>query len=83
MSDAELTEVRDVAESLGVQLELGTRGIQKSHVVNYLDIASKLGATFLRTMLHTPDHKPSVSAAVALLSEVIPVCADRGITIRS
>jgi 3-oxoisoapionate decarboxylase len=81
MSDAELARLRDIAESLGVQLELGTRGVQKSHVVNYLDIASALGATFLRTMLHAPDHKPSVQEAVALLSEVIPVCADRGITI--
>jgi 3-oxoisoapionate decarboxylase len=81
MSDAELRQVRDVAQSSGVQLELGTRGIQKPHLVNYLDIALKLGATFLRTMLHIPDHKPSVSEAVGLLNEVIPVCADRGITI--
>jgi 3-oxoisoapionate decarboxylase len=81
MSDAELAEIRDVADSSGVQLELGTRGIQKSHLMNYLDIASKLGATFLRTMLHVPDHKPSVSEAIALLNEVLPVCADRGTTI--
>ena len=81
MSDAELVQVRDVAESSGVQLELGTRGIQKSHLLNYLDLASKLGATFLRTMLHIPDHKPSVFEAIGLLNEVIPVCADRGITI--
>jgi len=81
MSDAELAEVRDVAESSGVQLELGTRGIQKQHLMNYLDIASKLGATFLRTMLHTSDHKPSVPEAIALLNQVIPVCADRGTTI--
>jgi 3-oxoisoapionate decarboxylase len=81
MSDAELAEVKDVAESSGIQLELGTRGIQTSHLVNFLDIASKLGATFLRTMLHTPDHKPSVHEAIALLNEVLPVCADRGMTI--
>jgi sugar phosphate isomerase/epimerase len=81
MSDSELAEVRDVAESSGVQLELGTRGIQTSHLMNYLDIASKLGATFLRTMLHTPDHRPSVPEAVALLKEVLPAFSERGTTI--
>jgi hypothetical protein len=72
MSDAELAELRDVAESSGIKLELGTRGIQKSHLMNYLDIASKLGSTFLRTMLHTPDHKPSVPEAIAFLNEDYP-----------
>jgi sugar phosphate isomerase/epimerase len=81
MSDTELAEVRDVAESSGIQLELGTRGIQKSHLTNYLDIASKLDSTFLRTMLHTSDHKPSVPEAIALLNKVLPTCADRGVTI--
>jgi sugar phosphate isomerase/epimerase len=81
MSDDELAEVRDVAESSGIQLELGTRGIQTLHLMNYLDIAWKLGVTFLRTMLHTPDHKPSVPEAIALLNEVLPAFADRGITI--
>jgi sugar phosphate isomerase/epimerase len=72
MTDTELAELRDVAESSGVQLELGTRGIQTSHLMNYLDIAQKLGSTFVRTMLHTADNKPSVPEAVALLKEVLP-----------
>jgi 3-oxoisoapionate decarboxylase len=81
MTDTELAEVRDVAESLGVQLELGTGGIQTSHLMDYLDIAQKLGSTFVRTMLHTPDHKPSVPEAVALLKEVLPAFTERGTTI--
>ena len=81
MSDSELAEVRDVAESSGVQLELGTRGIQTSHLMNYLDIASKLGSTFLRTMLHTPDHKPSVPEAITLLKEALPAFTERDTTI--
>jgi 3-oxoisoapionate decarboxylase len=81
MSDAQLAEVRDVAKTSGIQLELGTRGIQKTHLMSYLDTASKLGSTFLRTMLHTPDHKPTVPEAIALLKEVLPAFADRGTTI--
>jgi len=81
MSDAELAEVKDVAEASGIQLELGTRSIQKSHLMKYLDIGSKLGVTFLRTMLHTPDHKPSVPEAISLLNEVLPAFVQRGMTI--
>jgi 3-oxoisoapionate decarboxylase len=81
MSHSALAEVREVAESSSVQLELGTRGIQTSHLMNYLDIASNLGSTFLRTMLHTPDDKPSVPEAIALLKEVLPAFTERGITI--
>ena len=32
MSDTELAEVRDVAESSGIQLELGTHGAFRNHI---------------------------------------------------
>ncbi|MER7787536.1 sugar phosphate isomerase/epimerase family protein [Streptomyces sp. NPDC097640] len=79
--DAELADLRALAEELGIQLELGTRGVRPSHLLKYLDLADKLGATFVRSMLNTNDHRPTVDEAVALLHEALPAYAERGVTV--
>ena len=66
-SDADLAEIRGAARAADIQLELGTRGVQTAHLLNYLDLATKLDVTFVRSMLNTADHRPSVPEAVTLL----------------
>jgi sugar phosphate isomerase/epimerase len=80
-SDADLAEIRRVAEAAGIRLELGTRGVTPEHLRTYLDLATKLDVTFVRSMLNTADHRPSVSEAVSLLRETLPSFAERGVTI--
>ncbi|WNE98505.1 sugar phosphate isomerase/epimerase [Streptomyces luomodiensis] len=80
-SDERLAEVRATADSLGIRLELGTRGVRPGHLRTYLDLAEKLGATFVRSMLNTNDHRPTVPEAVELLREAVPGYAERGVTL--
>jgi len=81
LSDDELAAVRHAADTFGVQIELGTRGIQLAHLRTYLGLAGKLGATFVRSMINTANHRPSASEAIDVLRRVVPEFAARGATI--
>ncbi|RDH79718.1 sugar phosphate isomerase/epimerase [Mycolicibacterium moriokaense] len=81
LSVSELTDLRDTAADLGIELELGTRGVRPAHLHRYLELCDQLGATMLRSMLHTADHKPSTEEAVALLTEAMPSFESAGVTV--
>jgi sugar phosphate isomerase/epimerase len=77
----DLDRLRNHASRRGVQLELGTRGVQPEHLRRYLDIARRLDATMLRSMINTNDHRPSTAEAVDLLRSVASALEDAGVTI--
>jgi sugar phosphate isomerase/epimerase len=76
LTAAELADLRGTAADLGIELELGTRGIQPEHLHRYLDLCGQLGASMLRSMLNT-----STGAAVALLKEAMPAFESHGVTV--
>ncbi|MFI6160142.1 sugar phosphate isomerase/epimerase family protein [Micromonospora haikouensis] len=80
-SDGELERLRRRASALGVRLELGTRGVDGPHLARYLDLAGRLDVGFVRTMLNTAAHRPTVAEAVTLLVAALPGYAARGVTI--
>jgi sugar phosphate isomerase/epimerase len=81
MSKAELRDLRDTAADLDITLELGTRGISLAHLDRYRELAAILGVRFVRTMLHTAEHKPAPEEAIALLREAMPAYRDQGVTV--
>jgi sugar phosphate isomerase/epimerase len=81
MSEAELRAVRATADSLGISLELGTKGIRTEHLRRFLHIAKILGAPLLRTMFNTPGHIPTADEAVEIFTEVLPEFKAAGVRI--
>jgi sugar phosphate isomerase/epimerase len=81
LSLPELRDLRDMATDLGIMLELGTRGITVEHLERYRELAAVLGVRFVRSMLHTADHKPSASEAIELLRQIEPRYRDQGVTL--
>ena len=81
LTAAELTDLRDTAADLDIDLELGTRGVEPAHLHHYLDICGQLGATTLRSMLNTATHQPTIVEAVALLKEAMPSFESDGVTV--
>lgn len=71
-STAELQELRQQADRLGMQLELGTRGLVNSHLQRYLDIADVLNVSVLRSMFNSATSRPSLSEAAAMIEGVLP-----------
>ncbi|APS28886.1 sugar phosphate isomerase/epimerase [Pectobacterium brasiliense] len=72
LSSAELEKLRQRAVDLGIQLELGTRGLATDHLTRYLTMARALDVRFIRTMFNTATHKPTQDEALALLHRVLP-----------
>lgn len=81
MNDAELEDVRATADSLGISLELGTKGIRPEHLHKFLHTAGILGSPLLRTMLYAPGHTPTAQEAVDILKKVLPAFEAAGVKI--
>ena len=77
----ELRALRSLAEELGVTLELGTRGLATGHLTKYPGIAEALGARVLRSMVYSPELRPTLGEAEVLLRNVLPAFESSGVTI--
>jgi sugar phosphate isomerase/epimerase len=77
----DLDRLSSHASRRGVRLELGTRGIQPEHLSRYLNIARRLDATMLRSMINTGDHRPSSDEAIGLLASAATAFERAGVTL--
>jgi 3-oxoisoapionate decarboxylase len=80
-SDEELAGLRERAQQLEVDIELGTRGVTPEHLARYLELAKALDATMVRSMVNTADHKPTEEEAERMLREALPAYEAAGVTI--
>lgn len=78
-SAQELTQLREFSRSVGVQLELGTRGIAPEHLERFLLIAQTLEVTLVRSMLYSGDDRPTPQQAVDRLLAAMPAYEVAGV----
>lgn len=78
---AALSDLRAHAETLGVELELGTRGIRREHLNPYLGLAELLGVSLIRTMQNTATDHPGPDEFDAELRQMLDELSDRGVTL--
>ena len=71
MSPSELDGLSNTAKALGIDLELGTRGTSPSHLGQYLEIAKRLDAKLIRSMVQTTASEYSLDKTVNELRELI------------
>lgn len=76
-----LRELRERAEILGLELELGTRTIGREHLGYSLGIAEGLGASTLRSMIRAPEIADGPLAAIEELRSLLPRLERAGITL--
>ncbi|MEV5069722.1 sugar phosphate isomerase/epimerase [Microbacterium sp. LMI12-1-1.1] len=63
MSDVELTDAAAAARDLGIVIELGTKGIEPERLARFLDLAGVFDARLVRSMLYSPDTRPTLAQA--------------------
>ncbi len=80
-SAAELRELRAMADGLGIRLELGTKGITVERLATFLQLATMLGATLVRSMTNGPGSRPTTAEAEGLLRTALPAYEDAGVTL--
>ena len=68
LSNKELSQLKTTADSLGIALEVGTRGIATSNIARFLEIAAILGSPILRIVIDTKDHEPTMDEINSLLA---------------
>ena len=78
---AQLRELRERAELLGVELELGTRTIDPAHLRRHIDLAGALGARTLRSMIQAQEIEDGPAAAVTALRAALPRLEEAGVTL--
>ena len=62
----------DEAARLGLDLEVGTRGIAPAHLRRYLELAQMCGSPLLRVVIDTAEHHPDPDEIVATLGALLP-----------
>ena len=77
----ELENIGEEAMKQGVVLELGTRGVIPSVLIEYLEIAKLLRAKLLRVLLDSPDSSPTIDQAIEWIRSVLSDFRKEGIFI--
>jgi sugar phosphate isomerase/epimerase len=67
------------AGELGIELELGTRGVSTAHLADYLRLARLLGARTVRSMIYTATERPTLDEARRSLEEALPAWEAAGV----
>lgn len=80
-TDGELDDLLRLAGRLGLELEVGTRGIDPDHLGRFLAIAQRLEARMVRSMVGSGGRTPGPADAVALLRESVPAYEAAGVTL--
>ncbi len=79
LGEAGLEALREQASGAGVELELGTRGIESDHLRAQISRCERLGATLLRTIPEVNGQTAPVADIPGYLREVAPLLERRGI----
>jgi sugar phosphate isomerase/epimerase len=78
---AELRDLRTFAGDLGLELELGTRGVTPDHLATFLELAGILGVTLVRSMVFAADSRPTLAEAELMLRTTLPHYEAAGVTL--
>lgn len=81
LSDAERASLRALADSSGVAVEIGTRGIMPDHLQQYLALAQYFRSPILRVVVDTADHHPTAQEVVDLLRPQLTHFDSAGVTL--
>lgn len=79
LDEKELTALVAEASARGIQVEVGTRGIQPDHLKTYLNLARRFESPILRVVIDSANHYPAVPEVIELLRESLPHFADSDI----
>jgi sugar phosphate isomerase/epimerase len=72
LSAAELNEFASLAGELGIEVELGTRGIADGNLARYVELAAQLDVRILRMIVDSPGHEPGAGEVVTTVKESLP-----------
>ena len=79
MGEAELTDAAAAARDLDLTIELGTKGIEPDRLARFLDLAGVFDARLVRSMLYSPENRPTLTQAEEWLRAALPAFEASGV----
>ena len=79
LPDAELDAFVQQAQTWGIELELGTRGLETDHLARQIALARRMGATLLRTVPEIDGQPPAPAEIPAYLAAIQPLLEREGV----
>jgi sugar phosphate isomerase/epimerase len=76
-----LDDLAGQAQDWGIELELGTRGIETAHLTQQAALARRIGSSLLRTIPEIGGQTPDPAAIPPLLRAILPVLEQHGVTL--
>ena len=73
--------LRAASKILGVEVEVGTRGIEVKHLQEYIQIARFFNSPILRVVVDTASHHPSPDEVVSLIRQVLRELENANVTL--
>ncbi|HEY8344353.1 MAG TPA: sugar phosphate isomerase/epimerase family protein [Bacillota bacterium] len=77
----QLDHLRAAAQHYGIEIEVGTSGVEPAHLRKYLEIAKFLNSKLLRTLTHSAESRPDLPQIEEWLREVLPDFAEADVVI--
>lgn len=72
LGEGEQTSLLEHIRAHNLTVELGTRGVQKAHLLTYLQLARTFGSRILRVVVDSPNHHPSPAEVTRCIGAVLP-----------
>jgi sugar phosphate isomerase/epimerase len=72
LSETELGRLQAHAKRLGVDIEVGTRGIDEAHLRTYLQLAKRFGSPILRVVAGAAHAEPTANQVVQAIRGLLP-----------
>lgn len=76
MSEEEVAKVSSAADDYGIEIEVGTWGIEPEHLLRYLELAKKMRAKLVRSVTESWDEKAETN-----IKEVLPQYEEAGVSL--
>ncbi|RYY22269.1 MAG: sugar phosphate isomerase/epimerase [Chitinophagaceae bacterium] len=68
----ELESLKQLAEELQINIQVGARGLTVLNVNNYIVIARRLNSSFVRIVIDNDDYQPTEDEVIGIISDIIP-----------
>ena len=79
MTESEVIDLRKYGEAIGVEIEMGGRGLTPEHAMKCLEAAKLLNSPILRMVIDGAGFEPDILNVISIIKELMPECKTCGI----
>ena len=79
MTKSEVIDLRKYGEAIGVEIEMGGRGLTPEHAMKCLEAAKLLNSPILRMVIDGAGFEPDILNVISIIKELMPECKTCGI----